>query len=78
MSMATFQELWGKLTTGDESVNIEAKRSEELGSSLLETICAFANEPNRGGGYLLLGVGIIENALFPEYRYEVVGVRNPN
>ena len=53
MSLATFQELWGKLTTGDESVDIEVKRCEELGSSLLETICAFANSEQ--GGYLILG-----------------------
>jgi len=54
--MSSFAELWEKLVSGDESVLIEAKRSERLGTSILETISAFSNEPSRGGGYLLLGV----------------------
>jgi len=78
MSLATFQELWEKLTTGDESVGIEVKRCDQLGSSLLESISAFANEPDRGGGYVVLGVGIAENTLCPEDSYEVVGLRDPD
>lgn len=74
MNHASYSDLWERLTTGDESVDIEVKRCGELGSSVLETICAFANEPNRGGGYLLLGVGVAEEVLFPECRYEIVGV----
>jgi ATP-dependent DNA helicase RecG len=76
MSALGFDELWARLRTGDETVEIEAKRAEEFGSSLLETISAFANEPGRGGGYLLLGVAIREDSLFPDY--EVVGVPDPN
>lgn len=40
----------------DECQRIEAKRGSEIGSSVMQTVCAFANEPGLGGGYLLLGV----------------------
>lgn len=50
------QELLNELNASDESSRIEAKRSREVGKSLMETVIAFANEPGLGGGYLLLGV----------------------
>ena len=52
------------------------KRAQEAGKSLLETICAFANEPHLGGGWLLLGVAPDEQALFPGYAVE--GVPQPD
>ena len=42
------QELLESLSLLDENERIEAKRAQEAGKSLLETICAFANEPHRG------------------------------
>ena len=33
----------------------------------METVCAFSNEPNLGGGYLLLGVEEQEQTLFPTF-----------
>ena len=51
----------------DETERIEAKRASEAGKSLLETVCAFANEPGLGGGWLLLGVVREDMALFPSY-----------
>lgn len=72
----TFDELWQKLCSADESVEIEAKRAEEVGKSVLATVSAFANEPDRGGGYLLLGVTRDEAALFPDYA--IVGVPKPD
>lgn len=60
----------------DENERIEAKRATEAGKSILETVCAFANEPNMDGGWLLLGVIREEMALFPGY--EVEGVSNPD
>lgn len=53
--MKTASELFKELNSTDESVRIEAKRASDVGKSILETICAFANEPDLGGGYLLLG-----------------------
>jgi len=74
LSLPGFEELWQKLCSSDESVEIEAKRAEELGKSALHTVSAFSNEPGRGGGFLLLGVARNEVALFPDY--EVVGLRD--
>jgi ATP-dependent DNA helicase RecG len=74
MGLPSFDDLWQKLCSADESVEIEAKRADEAGKSVLSTISAFSNEPNRSGGFLLLGVGRAEDALFPDY--EVVGVQN--
>lgn len=51
------QELLVELNAADESLRIEAKRSREIGKSVLETVVAFANEPGLGGGHILLGVG---------------------
>jgi ATP-dependent DNA helicase RecG len=52
--MLTFIELWEKLVSQDETVEIEAKSASDIGKSILETVSAFANEPGRGGGYLIL------------------------
>lgn len=67
-----FDEIWRRLNDLDETVQIEAKAGEQIGAAMLETICAFANEPGRQGGYLVLGVRRAEDALFPTY--EIVGV----
>ena len=69
-------DLWEKLSLLDENERIEAKRAQEAGKSLLETICAFANEPGLGGGWLLLGVAPDEQALFAGYAVE--GVPQPD
>lgn len=71
----TALELLESLNLLDENEHIEAKRASEAGKSILETICAFANEPGLGGGWLLLGVVREEQALFPAY--EVEGIEQP-
>lgn len=71
----TPQELFEQLNELDEHPRIEAKTASSIGKSILETICAFANEPGMGGGWLLLGIGEAENALFPQY--EITGVPDP-
>ncbi|MGY2237624.1 ATP-binding protein [Pseudomonas gingeri] len=55
--MQSVESLLDELYLLDEHPRIEAKRAEQVGSSIMQTICAFANEPGLGGGYLLLGVG---------------------
>jgi ATP-dependent DNA helicase RecG len=72
----TALELLQNLNLLDETERIEAKRASEAGKSLLETVCAFANEPGLGGGWLLLGVVREELALFPSYQVE--GVPQPD
>ena len=52
----TAKELYSQLLRLDESVQVEAKRGSQAGKSVLETICAFSNEPGIVEGYILLGV----------------------
>jgi ATP-dependent DNA helicase RecG len=76
--MKTAQELFEDLNSNDENVRIEAKRASEVGKSIMETICAFANEPDLDGGYLLLGAvrkGFDDNG-FPVYEPE--NIANPD
>lgn len=71
----TAQDLLERLQLLDETERIEAKAGSEAGKSVMETVCAFANEPGMGGGWLLLGVVREETALFPGYTVE--GVEQP-
>jgi ATP-dependent DNA helicase RecG len=68
MKGLSFVEIWEKLLGNDESVLIEAKRSTEIGKSMMETVSAFANEPGRGGGYLILGVEKSDNDSLEDYK----------
>jgi len=69
-------ELLESLNLLDEHERIEAKRSSEAGKSVLETVCAFANEPGLGGGWIALGIVREEMSLFPAY--EVEGITHPD
>lgn len=60
----------------DENERLEAKRGTEIGPSMLETVCAFANEPGLQGGTLLLGVTRDESDLFSPYVVE--GIQHPD
>ncbi|KAA6317852.1 hypothetical protein EZS27_032062 [termite gut metagenome] len=59
--MTDINEIIEQLNVTDESVSIEAKRAGKIDKSVMETVNAFSNEPNLGGGYLLLGVERVEN-----------------
>src|SRR4051812_21821386 len=72
-----FADLFQQLNELDEHPQIEAKTSSQLGDSLLETVCAFANEPGLGGGHILAGVEETDDTLFPA-GYRVVGVDDPD
>ncbi|MCH9103683.1 ATP-dependent DNA helicase RecG [Legionella pneumophila serogroup 1] len=52
----TIKEIFEELIQLDEHQRIEAKRGSDIGHSIMQTICAFANEPGLGGGWLLLGI----------------------
>ena len=71
-----FPILFEQLRNHDETVELEAKRGSEIGRSILESVCAFSNEPNGRGGYILLGVERDESMLFPDY--VVHGIENPD
>src|SRR5262245_44240765 len=68
-------ELIEQLNRLGEQEKIEAKTGREVGKSILQTICAFSNEPNLRGGYLLLGLQ--ENHHQNELLYQIVGVEHP-
>jgi ATP-dependent DNA helicase RecG len=46
--MRTAQDLLTELNAADESPRIEAKRSREIGKSIIETVLAYANKPGLG------------------------------
>lgn len=66
------KELYARLLRLDESVQVEVKKGSEAGKSVLETICAFSNEPGIVEGYILLGIAPAD--LFGDYRVE--GIRD--
>ncbi len=76
--MRTAAELMEELNAVDESATIEAKAGSEVGKSIMETVCAFANEPGLGGGYLLLGIERVQQQeqLF-DIGYEATGLSDP-
>jgi len=74
--MKSAQQLIEELNALDEHASIEAKTASASGESLMETVCAFANEPGLGGGYLILGVAPASDSFWPVY--EVVGVPDPD
>ena len=76
MAHLTFDEIFDKLRSSDESVEIEAKRAQDVGPSAIDTVSAFSNEPMRGGGYLVCGVALKPDVLFLDY--EVLGVPDPD
>jgi len=63
----TAKELFTQLNQTDEVTQIEAKPGSGISKSVMETICAFANEPGIEEGYILLGAIIDESSLFPQY-----------
>jgi len=77
LSTKSALELIQILNQSDEAEDLEAKAAsdEKLGRSVLETICALANEPDLHGGTILLGV-TREEALFPIYA--PTGVSDPD
>ena len=76
-NMRTAQDLLTELNASDESPRIEAKRSREIGKSVMETVIAFANEPGLGGGHLLLGMDWAVDAK-GDTRYWAIGVPDPD
>ncbi|MBI1751420.1 MAG: putative DNA binding domain-containing protein [Acidobacteria bacterium] len=75
--MRSAEHLLQELNSSDECAGIEAKRGREIGKSILETISAFSNEPDLGGGYLLLGVTWEVN-LFGDRVYRPDGLSDPD
>ncbi|NGX61170.1 MAG: hypothetical protein K940chlam9_00651 [Chlamydiae bacterium] len=74
----SIEELLEWLQTCDECQRIETKKSKTaLGKSALETISAFSNEPDLGGGYLVLGLKRNDDGS-SNGRYTIMGVDEPD
>jgi len=72
-----FDEVFNLLQNSDETDRIEAKSAAHgIGKSFLETVSSFSNEPDLGGGYILLGVVREGDARSPKYL--VTGVASPD
>ena len=73
----TAQELFELLNELDETDSLEAKSlRDDTSRSILETVCAFSNEPGLGGGVIL--VGVAENKAGDGPQYIVDGVADPD
>ena len=82
----TAQELFRMLNDSSESNQIEAKGYDDIHThdrngnpgkqtfrSLMESICSFSNEPDLGGGVILLGIGENRDDLFNRFSAEDIG-----
>ncbi|MFA6334854.1 MAG: hypothetical protein WCX48_04760 [Bacteroidales bacterium] len=49
-------QLFDLLNQQDECPWIEAKGGSTCFHSVMETVCAYCNEPGLGGGYILMGL----------------------
>jgi ATP-dependent DNA helicase RecG len=76
--MRSAASLLDELRTVDESHTIEAKAATRIDRSVLETVCAFSNEPGLGGGYLLLGASESSQPTNFSRGYDVTGVPQPD
>ena len=76
ISSKTAQALIKDLNETSEIEDVEAKEisGSNVGKSVYETICSFSNEPELGGGTILLGVQE-EESLFP--LFTATGVSDP-
>ncbi len=70
----TVKELFELLNEQDECPWIEAKGGGESTHSVMETVCAYCNEPGLGGGYIIMGIA--EDTVSLEHEYKVVSVKD--
>ena len=70
------EEILERLNSLDEDIKIEAKLCEaKADRSVMESICAFANEPGLGGGEIILGIRVDDgDEAGTKRRYAVAGV----
>ena len=69
-------DLLEQLNALDEHERVEAKRGSEIGRAVMETVCAFANEPGLQGGTVLLGVVRDEESF--AVPWQITGVAQPD
>lgn len=71
------QDILYRLNSLDEDKRVEAKCGSKIDRSVMETICSFSNEPNMGGGNIILGVESCDRPNDNHVKtYYVVGVED--
>jgi len=73
----TAEELFEILNDTDECPWIEAKGIGDNVNSIMETICAYSNEPDLGGGYILMSISAYDSPTDTEF-YKVDKLSNPD
>jgi ATP-dependent DNA helicase RecG len=72
------EQLLERLQGCDECQKIEVKESKSSsGASVMETISAFSNEPDLGGGFIILGLRKNSDGS-ANSRYAIIGVADPD
>ena len=75
----TAQELFELLNELDETDSLEAKSlHEDSTRSIMESVCAFSNEPGMGGGVILLGAREAKDVDLDAPLYVAEGVDDPD
>ncbi|MDR0796968.1 MAG: putative DNA binding domain-containing protein [Tannerella sp.] len=77
MAEYTAQELFEILNETDECDWIEAKGISDTSHSVMETVCAFSNEPGLDGGYIVMSVSAEDAESLP-IQYKVDLIPNPD
>ncbi len=77
MAEYTAEELFEILNDTDECPWIEAKGIGDTTTSIMETVCSYANEPGLGGGYILMSISADDLATAPTH-YKVDPMTDPD
>lgn len=73
----TAEELFEILNDTDECPWIEAKGISDTTTSIMETVCSYANEPGLGGGYILMSISADESET-AEAHYKIDQMPDPD
>ena len=73
----TAEELFEILNDTDECPWIEAKGISDTTTSIMETVCSYANEPGLGGGYILMIISADESETAAAH-YKIDQMPNPD
>lgn len=76
--MLTATEILDMLNASDEDIRIESKTGSDVDRSILETICAYSNEPGLDGGYIILGTHRENDEKNGSFIYNMCGVDDPD
>lgn len=71
--MLTATEILDMLNASDEDIRIESKTGSDVDRSILETICAYSNEPGLDGGYIILGTHRENDEKTGSFIYNICG-----